>query len=87
MLNPAGIRMRMSFAVVIAGVELSVTVSVLAVVEACPTVKVWFAAEDTVAGPAPAAAAISRANPPDVKDVAHVALGVVSAEVACHSAM
>ena len=49
MLSAAGIRMRMSWAAVIVGLELSVTVSVLAVVEPCPTVKTWFAAEERAA--------------------------------------
>ena len=50
MFNAAGIRMRMSLVAVIVGVELSVTVSVLAVAAACPTEKVWFAAEEREAG-------------------------------------
>jgi hypothetical protein len=50
-------------------------------------VKLWFAAEESVAGLTVAAAAISRANPPEFEDVVHEALGVVSATVSCHSAM
>jgi hypothetical protein len=86
MFNPAGMRMRRSLVAVIVGVELSVTVSVLAVAAACPTVKLWLAAEDSVAATT-GATAISRANTPPFDDVAHEALGVVSAVVACHWAM
>ena len=49
MLNVAGIRIRMSLAAVIVTDDASVTVTTLAVVVACPTVKLWFAAEEMVA--------------------------------------
>jgi hypothetical protein len=49
MLNVTGIWIRMLLVAVISSVVSSVTVRLLAVVDACPTVKVWFAAEETVA--------------------------------------
>ena len=49
MLNVAGIRIRMSVATRIVADAASVTVSMLVVVAACPIMKLWFAAEATVA--------------------------------------
>ena len=46
--SAAGIRMRRSWEAVMVGVAASVTVSVLATAAACPTVKVWFTAEESV---------------------------------------
>jgi hypothetical protein len=63
MFKAAGMRMRMSLVAVIVGVELSVTVSVLAVAAACPTVNVWFAAEESVEGVPPAALGIRTIRP------------------------
>ncbi len=48
MLNDAGIRMRMSFAVVMVGVAASVIVIALIAVAARPTTKTWFAADASV---------------------------------------
>jgi hypothetical protein len=53
MFNPAGIRIRRLLVAVIVAVEESVTVSVLAVAAACPTVKLWFAAEESMAAVTP----------------------------------
>src|ERR1041385_8129781 len=43
--NPAGIRMRMSFAALIVGVAASLTVIGLIAVDGCATPKTWLAAE------------------------------------------
>src|SRR5439155_605584 len=48
MLTVAGIRMRMSFAVVMVGVAASVTVMALIAVAAWPTRNSWFAADASV---------------------------------------
>src|SRR5207247_9899134 len=48
MLNDAGMRIRMSFVVVMTGVAASVTVIALIAVAACPTTKLWFAADAMV---------------------------------------
>ena len=52
MLNVDGIRIRMSLVAVIVDVAASVTVTAAAGVDACPTVKYWFSAEEMLA-PAP----------------------------------
>src|SRR5712691_8731326 len=48
MLKPAGMRIRKSLAAVMLGVAASVTVIVLIAVIGSPTVKLWFAAEESV---------------------------------------
>ena len=48
MLNAAGMRIRMSFAVVMVGVAASVTVIAAIAVGACATTKTWFAADASV---------------------------------------
>ena len=51
MLSAAGIRMRMSCVAVMTAVGASDTVIVIAAVETCPTVNVWFAAEESATVP------------------------------------
>ena len=83
MLNVAGIRIRMSLAAVIVTDDASVTVTTLAVVVACPTVKLWFAAEETVA-PALIGIAAIASSPPYVVQFIVTVPDPASVPILCH---